>query len=147
MTVETLKKLETVQTPQWIFEHCAINPKLLIGILRLSFPTNGKFLWNLPENINHRIYGKLNHISIYDTKILPSGRLGLDRCHSAEIRQLKTKHTGAFPSHSHTRTHAPQRGLYAPMSQRTTISFLLSIHTVTCVEFNSCSDYNAKHRF
>lgn len=56
------------------------------------------------------------HIHTRDTKILPSWRLRLGKCHSAEIRPAKNK----TPGHSLNRhnIHPPQRGLYAPHEQK-----------------------------
>lgn len=129
--------------PWWIFEHCLINPNIT-STLWQSFLTNanGQFLWNLIIKHKSWIYGKLNHISLHDTKILPSWRLGVDKCHSAEIWPTENKRHGGIPlTQTHTYTLLKEAFMF-PMSKRT-ISFLLSIHTVTCVECNSCSDYKA----
>lgn len=90
----TLKILETVQMPQQIFQHCNITLNVNLDFTaKFSY----KYKWQIFMKLTSEYMTNYNHISVHDTKILLSWRLGLDKCHSAEIRPTKSKDTGAFP--------------------------------------------------
>lgn len=51
MTLKTLKKLETVQPPRWIFEHRNINLNINLHFTAVFLQTQMVNL-NLPENVS-----------------------------------------------------------------------------------------------